>query len=80
MKVKVTATSAWGFCNSEILEVDTIDSAINILKTNTELLKHIVGSNSIYKNEASIPYLFVVNTTKQENFDVLIEVYDDYRE
>ena len=84
MKVQIKAASTWDFNNKVIIEVNTIDEAINRLQTDKNLVLSIIGTNSsIYNkiyNTYTIPKSFIVDIIKNKDYDISITLYDYYIE
>ena len=83
MKVKVYAASSWNLDKFIIIEVNSIDEAINKIKTNKDLVSNIIGNTSWLYNEHNnieTPNTFIIDTHKTEERDVLIQLYDKYVE
>lgn len=82
MKINITATSKR--YKDTIIEANSIDDAIKRLQTDEQLVKSVIDSHSNLYHNINNPFVFptkfVVNTHKYENYDVDIEIYDNYRE
>ena len=79
MKLKVFAASCWPLDKFIIIEVNSIDEAINKIKTNKNLISSIIDNRSrLYNknNNIEIPNTFIINTNKTEEYDILIELYE----
>lgn len=81
MKIYVTASSNL-FCDKgKIIEANSIDEAINRLKTDKALIKSIVNIEETFLKGGRMPGQFVITTASyQEDCDLEIEIYDYYRE
>ena len=84
MKVQINATSNWDFNKNVIIEVNSIDEAIKRIQEDKNLILSVVDKTSwLYDKEHDNylnPTCFIVNTNKTEEYDVEIELYDDYLE
>lgn len=83
MKVKVCAASSWNLDKFIIIDVNSIDEAINKIKTNKDLVSNIIGNTSWLYNENNnieTPNTFIIDTHKIKERDVLIQLYDRYVE
>ena len=83
MKVKVCAVSSWSLNKHVIIEVNSIDEAINKIKTNKDLVSNIIGNTSWLYNENNnieTPNTFIIDTHKTNEHDILIQLYDSYVE
>lgn len=83
MKVKVCAASSWNLDKHVIIEVNSIDEAINKIKTNKNLVSNIIGNTSwLYdeNNSITIPNTFIIDTHEIKEYDILIQLYDRYVE
>ena len=83
MKVKICAASSWQLNKFIIIEVDSIDEAINKIKINKDLVSNIIGNTSWLYNENNnieTPNTFIIDTHKTKEHDVLIQLYDKYVE
>ena len=84
MKVQIKAASTWDFNNKVIIEVNTIDEAINRIQTDKNLVLSIIGTNSSIYNKVyniyTIPKSFIVDIIKNKDYDISITLYDDYIE
>lgn len=81
MKVQIEASSNWDFDNKVIIEINSIDEAIKRIQTDKNLVLSVIGKNSwLYNKEQNIcliPSQFIINTNKTEEYDVIIELYDN---
>ena len=84
MRVQICAVSSWYDEKQVIIEVNSIDEAIKRIQEDKNLVLSIIGKNSwLYDKEHNdylTPTCFIVNTNKTEEYDVEIELYDDYLE
>ena len=83
MKVKICAASSWKLNKHVIIEVNSIDEAINKIKTNKDLVSNIIGNTSwLYdeNNNIETPNTFIIDTHKTKEYDILIQLYDRYVE
>lgn len=83
MKVKVCAVSSWSLNKHVIIEVNSIDEAINKIKTNKDLVSNIIENTSWLYNENNnieTPNTFIIDTHKTNEHDILIQLYDSYVE
>lgn len=83
MKVKVCAASSWNLDKFIIIEVNSIDEAINKIKTNKDLVSNIIGNTSWLYNENNnieTPNTFIIYINETKEYDVLIQLYDEYVE
>ena len=83
MKIKVCAASSWKLDKFIIIEVNSIDEAINKIKTNKNLVSNIIGNTSWLYNENNnieTPNTFIIDTHKTNEHDILIQLYDSYVE
>lgn len=83
MKVKICAVSSWNLDKYVIIEVNSIDDAINKIKTNKTLIPNIIGNRSwLYDiiNVIKTPNTFIINTNKTKEYDIEIQIYDEYIE
>lgn len=83
MKIKVCAASSYNLNKHVIIEVNSIDEAINKIKTNKNLVSDIIENTSwLYdeNNSIAIPSTFIIDTNKTKEYDVLIQIYDRYVE
>ena len=84
MKVQINAASDWDFDKNVIIEVNSIDEAIKRIQEDKDLILSVVDETSwLYDKENDnylIPTCFIVNTNKTEEYDIEIELYDDYLE
>ena len=83
MKIKVCAASSWKLDKFIIIEVNSIDEAINKIKTNKNLVSNIIGNTSWLYNENNnieTPNTFIIDTHKTNAHDILIQLYDSYVE
>lgn len=82
MKVKIDATSSY-YNKFKIIEVSSINEAINIIQSNKELVESVIDKHrsDLYdSSNLNKPKEFVVDTNKHDNYDINIEIYDAYRE
>ena len=83
MKVKICAASSWNLAKFIIIEVNSIDEAINKIQTNKNLVSNIIGNISWLYNENNnieTPNTFIIDTHKTKERDALIQIYDRYVE
>ena len=83
MKIKVCAASSWNLDKFIIIDVNSIDEAINKIKTNKDLVSNIIGNTSCLYNENNnieTPNTFIIDTDKTKERDALIQLYDKYVE
>ena len=83
MKIKICAASSWNLDKYTIITVNSIDEAINKIKTNKDLVSNIIGNNSWLYNENNnieTPNTFIIDTNKTKERDILIQIYDRYVE
>ena len=83
MKIKICAASSWNLDKHVIIEVNSIDEAINKIKTNKDLVSNIIGNTSWLYNENNnieTPNTFIIDTHKTNEHDILIQLYDSYVE
>lgn len=84
MKVQISATSNWNFDKNEIIEVNSIDEAIKRIQEDRNLVSYVIDDNSwLYdkcNNILSTPNSFIIDINKTEEYDVAIELYDNYIE
>ena len=84
MKVQINAASDWDFNKNIIIEANSIDEAIKRIQEDKNLVLSVVNKDSwLYDKEHDnylTPTCFIVNTNKTEEYDVEIELYDDYLE
>ena len=87
--MKVNVTSSSDCLISKIIEVSSIDEAIKKIQNDVDLINYVTDRHysELYNNKEDysksnpeIPTHFVISTTKRENYDVEIEIYDTYRE
>lgn len=79
MKVGISSTS--GFCSKyEIIETNSIEEAIERLRTDKELIKSVIDLDYTWINYDQIPNCFIVSIPQNERTDYEIEIYDYYRE
>ena len=75
MKIKVCAASSWNLDKFIIIEVNSIDEAINKIKTNKDLVSNIIGNTSWLYNENNnieTPNTFVIDIDKTKEYNILI--------
>lgn len=84
MKVKICAASDLSFNNPIIIEINSIDEAIKRIQEDKNLIFSIIGKKSwIYDKKHDIystPNQFIINTNKTKEYDIEIELYDNYIE
>ena len=83
MKVKICAASSWKLNKHIILNVNSIEEAINKIKTDKNLVYDIIENTSwLYdeNNSIAIPNTFIIDTHETKEYDVLIQLYDKYVE
>ena len=84
MKVQINAASDWDFDKNVIIEVNSIDEAIKRIQKDKNLVLSIVDKGILLYDKENdnylIPTCFIVNTNKTEEYDIEIELYDDYLE
>lgn len=83
MKVKICAASSWNLDKYVIIEVNSIDDAINKIKTNKTLISHIIGNKSWLWNTINViktPNTFIININETKEYDIEIQIYDEYIE
>lgn len=87
--MKVNVTSSSDCLISKIIEVSSIDEAIKKIQNDVDLINYVTDRHhsELYNNkedysktDPEIPTQFVISTTKREDYDVEIEIYDTYRE
>lgn len=83
MKVKICAASSWKLNKHIILNVNSIEEAINKIKTDKNLVSDIIENTSwLYdeNNNIEIPNVFIIYTAEIKEYDILIQLYDRYVE
>ena len=84
MRVQVSATSSWDFDKNTIIEVNSIDEAIKRIQEDRNLVSYVISDNSWLYNKRNktflIPNQFIININKTEEYDIDIELYDNYIE
>ena len=84
MKVQIKAASTCDSDKQVIIEVDTIDEAINRIQTDINLLLSIINKYSwLYEidyDTCIVSNTFIINTYKTKDYDISITLYDDYIE
>ena len=84
MKVQIKAASNCDSDKQVIIEVDTIDEAINRIQTDINLFLSIINKYSwLYEidyDTCIVPNTFIINTYKTKDYDISITLYDDYIE
>lgn len=84
MKVKICAASAWNLDKFIIIKVNSIDEAINKIKTDKNLVSDIIKKNTSWlydeNNNIETPNFFIIYTVETKEYDVLIYLYDSYVE
>ena len=82
MRVQISATSNWDFNKTTIIEVNSIDEAIKRIQENRNLVSYVIDNSSwLYDKHSKtvlVPNNFIINTNKTEEYDVEIELYDNY--
>lgn len=78
MKINITAVSSYG--KNKIIEVDSIDEAINKLRTDKELVKSVVDERYTWLSDSFIPETFIIEKCTKEEYDYEIQIYDFYTE
>lgn len=77
MKILVNATSNFGF--NKIIEVNSLDEAIERLRTDKELVESIIDKSYSWIDDL-IPDSFIVSILQKDGIDYEIELYDFFRE
>lgn len=77
MKILVNATSNFGF--NKIIEANSLDEAIERLRTDKELVELIIDKSYSWMDDL-IPDHFIVSISQEDGIDYEIELYDYYRE
>lgn len=84
MRVQISATSNWDFNKTTIIEVNFIDEAIKRIQEDRNLVSYVIDNSSwLYDKHSKtvlVPNNFIINTNKTEEYDVEIELYDNYIE
>lgn len=84
MRVKISVTSNWDFDKNTIIEVNSIDEAIKRIQEDKYLVSYAIGDGSWLYDKRNktllVPNQFIINTNKTEEYDVAIELYDNYIE
>ena len=82
MRVQISATSNWDFNKTTIIEVNSIDEAIKRIQEDRNLVSYVIDNSSwLYDKHSKtvlVPNNFIINTNKTEEYDVEIELYDNY--
>ena len=84
MRVQISATSNWDFNKTTIIEVNSIDEAIKRIQEDRNLVSYVIDNSSWlydkYSKTVLVPNNFIINTNKTKEYDVEIELYDNYIE
>lgn len=78
MKILVNATSNFGF--NKIIEANSLDEAVERLRTDKELVESIIDKTYSWINDDLIPNSFIVSILQKDGIDYEIELYDFFRE
>ena len=81
MEINITSSSS-SLCRNRIIEVNSIDEAIEKLRTDKELVKSVINGEHSVLIDTLIPNSFIVKTYSSiiEKCNYEIEIYDYYRE
>lgn len=77
MRIRLSAASSW--CIEKIIESDNVESVLNDLR-NGKYVKDVVNYSSSDLLPGINPSIFIVTYCNCTDYDVEIEIYDDYIE
>ena len=82
MRVQISATSNWDFDKTTIIEVNSIDEAINRLRTDKELVMQVIDEDCSWITTEYCNNSFIVHIPEfsPKDYDLEIEIYDQLRE
>lgn len=78
MKIIITASS--NFLYNKIIEANSLDEAIERLRTDKELVESVIDKANSWIDDDLILNRFIVSISQEDGIDYEIELYDYYRE
>lgn len=85
MKVCFESASKTDWCNNPVIkEFNSLEEAINFIRTDKEFVRNLVAEwswvNFDFKDWNNFRLILDFNQHYNQNFDVSIQIYDDYIE
>lgn len=76
----MTVNASSNFCFDKIIEANSLDEAIERLRTDKELVESVIDKSYSWIDDDLIPDRFIVSISQEDDIDYEIELYDYYRE